>query len=672
MAQILPRELTPIPGGTINPAAAFIVDNLDGVYQGTAANIVDAGAPINSQGEAEAGLINTGRMTPLRVAQALAALGVSQDVLASSIGAGMVGFLQPETDAELDEVTRKLREAAVSLLDFVPSSVRVNASGGTAAVDSYFAKMVASGAAAGFIPKGSFKLNAQASITSAGFTLLLDPGSELFSTDSSIESLILVEEDDVRIVGSPNARLRMPLSNTTGLTGISLLVRGTSNFRGERIVTQDGKYGIWLAENDGLNLINCTTRNSYRWGTFMAGNRDWRLENCGAIVTRDGSGGSGASDAIKITGKFSDEFAVYSARSSYNGVLVNPFGINTAGGQTIDIISTVDENDDLHSITIFNPVGVSNGSGLVEIKLDESGGSFTNWPLHDVTIHGGEYYGDGTEPYGVYVADRVYNITFNGTALHDVQQGFNVANPARWVVLNNVATYRTRQEGIKWESGAGAGQGCCIYNAKIVDPNYGQGASTYAGINFTSGAHVRVVNPTVGRSPVPSGSAHSYGIVIGASCSNIMIEGRPSLSGHATGAMNDAGITTRWPYSFSIEINLASGSGAVVRGIANLPQAFYATRLTLGYTQASNIDRDITVQHRSTVGSTTIGTAMTTSATAVLWQQATQAINPPQRCTASRPVLIANVAADANYPGTPTGVVVLTFEGFPDAASAAA
>lgn len=92
MAQILPRDLTAIPGGVINPAAAIIVDNEDGVFKGTPANVVDAGAPINTQGQAEAGLVNTGRMTPLRTAQAIAALGLSQAVLAAPTGGEMVGF----------------------------------------------------------------------------------------------------------------------------------------------------------------------------------------------------------------------------------------------------------------------------------------------------------------------------------------------------------------------------------------------------------------------------------------------------------------------------------------------------------------------------------------------------------------------------------------------------
>lgn len=113
MAQILPRDLTPIPGGTINPAAAIIVDNGDGVFQGTPSNVVDAGAPVNTQPEAEAGLINTGRMSPLRVSQAIAALGVSQAVLAAPTGGEMVGTTNGNAQTDIDA----LYETASSLLD---------------------------------------------------------------------------------------------------------------------------------------------------------------------------------------------------------------------------------------------------------------------------------------------------------------------------------------------------------------------------------------------------------------------------------------------------------------------------------------------------------------------------------------------------------------------------
>ncbi len=117
MAYILPRDLTAVPSGTVNPSAALIVDNLDGVFKATPANVVDSGAPINSQAEAEAGVINTGRMTPLRVAQAISALAVSFATLAASTGAALVGFIQSGTGAVARTLQAKGRDV-VSVKDF--------------------------------------------------------------------------------------------------------------------------------------------------------------------------------------------------------------------------------------------------------------------------------------------------------------------------------------------------------------------------------------------------------------------------------------------------------------------------------------------------------------------------------------------------------------------------
>lgn len=149
MAQILPRDLTAIPGGVINPAAAIIIDNEDGVFKGTPANVVDAGAPVNSQAAAEAGLVNTGRMTPLRTAQAIAALGVSQDVLASPTGGEMVGYKQSGVGAIDRDITAKGREI-VSVLDFGADPTGASAS--TAAIQA----AIDTDAKEIFFPKGVY------------------------------------------------------------------------------------------------------------------------------------------------------------------------------------------------------------------------------------------------------------------------------------------------------------------------------------------------------------------------------------------------------------------------------------------------------------------------------------------------------------------------------------
>lgn len=57
--------------------------------------MINAIVPVASQAEAESGTIDDKAMTPLRAKQAIDALGVSHDVLASSAGGGMVGTESP-------------------------------------------------------------------------------------------------------------------------------------------------------------------------------------------------------------------------------------------------------------------------------------------------------------------------------------------------------------------------------------------------------------------------------------------------------------------------------------------------------------------------------------------------------------------------------------------------
>src|SRR3546814_15865518 len=92
MANVLPRDLSGVPDGEVNPNSALIVDDGSGVFKSTPAQLVASGFPIASQSEAEAGASNSKAMTPQRVKQAIDALGVSQDVLASSSGGEMVGM----------------------------------------------------------------------------------------------------------------------------------------------------------------------------------------------------------------------------------------------------------------------------------------------------------------------------------------------------------------------------------------------------------------------------------------------------------------------------------------------------------------------------------------------------------------------------------------------------
>lgn len=272
MAQILPRDLTAIPGGTVNPAAALIIDNGDGVFKGTPANLVDAGAPINSQPQAEAGLVNTGRMTPLRVKQAIDALGVSQVVLASSSGSGMVGFLQSGTDA----IAEDLQEAIRSSTGATPTQFGAVGDGTT---DDGPALQK-------WLDRGGFlRLPDGTSYSTEQLLLMTQPGTVLTgggkisiperivgnAPDGSVAGVITVTADNCTIDGivveNPSQE-RLPTG--TSSMGISVCANNT---RVTNATVLDFEYGIALSP----------------FGEFY----DWWVDNC--FIRVNGVGQLGAS-----------------------------------------------------------------------------------------------------------------------------------------------------------------------------------------------------------------------------------------------------------------------------------------------------------------------------------------------------------------------------------------
>jgi len=75
MATVRPSDL-PASAGVTN-TDALVVDNGGSVKKATPVQVVDAAIPLASQAEAEAGTDNAKRVTPLRVKQAIAALGAN-------------------------------------------------------------------------------------------------------------------------------------------------------------------------------------------------------------------------------------------------------------------------------------------------------------------------------------------------------------------------------------------------------------------------------------------------------------------------------------------------------------------------------------------------------------------------------------------------------------------
>lgn len=107
MATIRPKDL-PAAASVAN-TVALIVDTGSTVEKATPGQVVDAAIPLASQAEAEAGVDNAKRVTPLRVKQAIDALGPTASTLE---------FSQSGIGAFIRSVLTKLLEQKVSIDDY--------------------------------------------------------------------------------------------------------------------------------------------------------------------------------------------------------------------------------------------------------------------------------------------------------------------------------------------------------------------------------------------------------------------------------------------------------------------------------------------------------------------------------------------------------------------------
>lgn len=103
---ILPRALPAAP--SVPADGAFILDTGAAVQKATPAQIVDSAIPLASQGEAEAGVNNVKRMTPLRVKQAIDAQAISVAALAAADSSNLINFTPSGTGAATRTVYNRL------------------------------------------------------------------------------------------------------------------------------------------------------------------------------------------------------------------------------------------------------------------------------------------------------------------------------------------------------------------------------------------------------------------------------------------------------------------------------------------------------------------------------------------------------------------------------------
>jgi parallel beta-helix repeat protein len=115
MATIRPNELP--AAASVTNSAALVIDTGSAVEKATPLQVVDAAVPLASQAEAEAGVSNTTRMSPLRVRQAYDAFGaldLSERAPIQSL-AGIVGDGSTNDQAALQAAVTAAATAGVPL-----------------------------------------------------------------------------------------------------------------------------------------------------------------------------------------------------------------------------------------------------------------------------------------------------------------------------------------------------------------------------------------------------------------------------------------------------------------------------------------------------------------------------------------------------------------------------
>ncbi len=161
MATIRPDDL---PGASsVTNTDVLIVDKGSAVQKATPSQVVDAAIPLASQTEAEAGTDNAKRVTPLRVSQAIGALGVSAVNLASSDvdkGAALIGVSANETAADVFDQQVRITTFGAKF-DVGADPDIANATDDTAAWVAALAYLDTIGGGTLLLPPGASKVTAQ-------------------------------------------------------------------------------------------------------------------------------------------------------------------------------------------------------------------------------------------------------------------------------------------------------------------------------------------------------------------------------------------------------------------------------------------------------------------------------------------------------------------------------
>lgn len=266
MANIRPNQLP--AAASVNPASAIIVDDGGPVEKATPLQVVDAGRPKASQGDAETGTDNEKLMTPLRVSQAIDALGFSGAQLASSSGAEMVGFgdgfgtgtvahriniLSATARPAMAGIFSSGADQREALLEFINDSA---ASGKTIEWGPIDVSLEVA------TPNIPGDTTTRGLIVPSGSHWIMHPDTRIRAIPNaagSYEIVNIYDKQDITIEGN-GARLigdRYDHTGTTGEWGNGLSIRGSTNIRVSDLIVED----CW---GDGFYIGSTAAQNHCR------------------------------------------------------------------------------------------------------------------------------------------------------------------------------------------------------------------------------------------------------------------------------------------------------------------------------------------------------------------------------------------------------------------------
>lgn len=132
MADILPRDLASVPGGTVLPGTVLIIDDGAGVYKASVEQVAATGTPLASSAEVMAGSAVQKYLNPERTVEAINTHSPVRSVNGQTgvvvLAKGNVGLGNVDNTADINKPVSTLQQAAIdgAISDFSDDLASIN------------------------------------------------------------------------------------------------------------------------------------------------------------------------------------------------------------------------------------------------------------------------------------------------------------------------------------------------------------------------------------------------------------------------------------------------------------------------------------------------------------------------------------------------------------------